>query len=418
MELYEIDLGNIMEFWVRPEEEIQQAFAVLRAKDPIRFCEERDYILDGEVITAAGPGFWSITRHADIVEASRRTDLFCSGHGTQIADLPTEFNEFLGSMINMDDPRHARLRRLVSRGFTPRTLARVEEQVARVAAEIVDDLAEVGECDFVTDVAARLPLQIICEMMGIPPSHYQDVFDHTNILLSAGDPEYVAEGTNALEAFLHAAASLAGIMTELASFRTNEPADDLTSALLHAEIDGEQLSHQELASFFVLLCAAGNETTRNAISHGLVALTEHPEQRQVWLTDLEGNTPSAVEEIVRWSTPVIHFRRTVTTDGARLGDHEFSKGEKVVLWYNSANRDEAVFEHPERFDLSRYPNDHIGFGGPGPHYCLGAHLARREIGVMYRELLGRFPNIGATAPPERLRSNFINGIKHLPCSVS
>ena len=418
MELYEIDLGNIMEFWVRPEEEIQQAFAVLRAKDPIRFCEERDYILDGEVITHAGPGFWAITRHADIVEASRRADLFCSGQGTQIADLPTEFNEFLGSIINMDDPRHARLRQLVSRGFTPRTLARVEEQVERVAAEIVDDLAEVGECDFVTDVAARLPLQIICEMMGIPPSHYQDVFDHTNILLSAGDPEYVPEGTNALEAFLHAAASLAGIMTELAAFRADEPADDLTSALLHAEIDGERLSHQELASFFVLLCAAGNETTRNAISHGLVALTEHPEQRQVWLSDLEGNTPSAVEEIVRWATPVIHFRRTVTTDGARLGDHEFSKGEKVVLWYNSANRDEAVFEHPERFDLSRYPNDHIGFGGPGPHYCLGAHLARREIGVMYRELLGRFPNIGATAPPERLRSNFINGIKHLPCSVS
>ena len=418
MELYEIDLGNIMEFWVRPEAEIQQAFAVLRATDPIRFCEERDYILDGEVITHAGPGFWAVTRHADIVEVSRRADLFCSGQGTQITDLPTEFNEFLGSIINMDDPRHARLRRLVSRGFTPRTLARVEEQVARVATEIVDDLAAVGECDFVTDVAARLPLQIICEMMGIPPSHYQDVFDHTNILLSAGDPEYVPEGTNALEAFLHAAASLAGIMTELAAFRADEPADDLTSALLHAEIDGERLSHQELASFFVLLCAAGNETTRNAISHGLVALTEHPEQRQVWLTDLEGNTPTAVEEIVRWATPVIHFRRTVTTDGARLGDHEFSKGEKVVLWYNSANRDEAVFEHPERFDLSRHPNDHIGFGGPGPHYCLGAHLARREIGVMYRELLGRFPNIGATAPPERLRSNFINGIKHLPCSVS
>ena len=418
MELYEIDLGNIMEFWIRPEEEIQQAFALLRAKDPIRFCEERDYILDGEVITHAGPGFWAITRHADIVEASRRADLFCSGQGTQITDLPTEFNEFLGSIINMDDPRHARLRRLVSRGFTPRTLARVEEQVARVAAEIVDDLAEVGECDFVPDVAARLPLQIICEMMGIPPSHYQDVFDQSNILLSAGDPEYVPEGTNALEAFLHAAASLAGIMTELAAFRADEPADDITSALLHAEIDGERLSHQELASFFVLLCAAGNETTRNAISHGLVALTEHPEQRQWWLSDLEGNTPTAVEEIVRWSTPVIHFRRTVTTDGARLGDHEFSKGEKVVLWYNSANRDEAVFEHPERFDLSRHPNDHIGFGGPGPHYCLGAHLARREIGVMYRELLGRFPNIGATAPPERLRSNFINGIKHLPCSVT
>lgn len=417
MELYEMDLGNILEFWTRPEAEIQEAFALLRATDPIRFCEERAYILDGEVIAQAGPGFWSITRHADIVEASRRADLFCSGQGTQITDLPAELNEFLGSMINMDDPRHARLRRLVSRGFTPRTLARVEAQVARVAAEIVDDLAEVGECDFVPDVAARLPLQIICEMMGIPKSHYQEVFDQTNILLSAGDPEYVADGTNVMDAFLNSAASLAGVMTELAAFRADEPADDLTSALVHAEIDGERLSHQELASFFVLLCAAGNETTRNAVSHGLAALTEHPEQREFWLSDLEGNTPAAVEEIVRWSTPVIHFRRTVTTDGARLGDHVFSKGEKVVLWYNSANRDESVFDDPQRFDLSRHPNDHIGFGGPGPHFCLGAHLARREIGVMFRELLGRFPDIAATAPPERLRSNFINGIKHLPCSV-
>ena len=417
MELYEIDLGNILEFWTRPQAEIQEAFALLRTTDPIRFCEERDYILDGEVISKAGRGFWSITRHADIIEASRRADLFGSGQGTQITDLPAELNEFLGSMINMDDPRHARLRRLVSRGFTPRTLARVSEQVTRVAAEIVDDLADAGECDFVPDVAARLPLQIICEMMGIPKSHYQEVFDQTNILLSAGDPEYVAEGTNVLDAFLNAAASLAAVMMELAAFRLNEPSDDLTSVLVHAEVDGERLSQQELASFFVLLCAAGNETTRNAISHGLAALTDHPEQREFWLSDLEGNTASAVEEIVRWSTPVIHFRRTVTADGARLGGHEFSKGDKVVLWYNSANRDEAVFGDPYRFDLSRHPNEHIGFGGPGPHYCLGAHLARREIGVMFRELLGRFPNIGATAPPERLRSNFINGIKHLPCSV-
>lgn len=418
MELFEIDLGNIVGFWVRPQEEINEAFAQLRADDPIRFFEERDYVLDNEIITRAGPGFWAITRHADIVEASRRADLFCSGQGTQITDLPPEFNEFLGSIINMDDPRHARLRRLVSRGFTPRTLARAEQQVSRVASDIADDLAAVGECDFVTDVAARLPLQIICEMMGIPPSHHHEVFEQSNILLSSGDPEYIPEGTNAMDGFFNAAASLAQIMTELAAFRADEPADDITSALVHAEIDGERLSRQELASFFVLLCAAGNETTRNAISHALVALTNHPEQRQWWLSDLDARTGTAVEEIVRWSTPVIHFRRTVTRDRARLGDHEFFAGEKVVLWYNSANRDEAVFDHPERFDLSRHPNDHLGFGGPGPHFCLGAHLARREIAVMYRELLSRFPNIAATAPPERLRSHFINGIKHLPCSIN
>ena len=296
MELYEIDLGSIMEFWTRPEAEVQEAFALLRATDPIRFCEERDYILDGEVITRAGPGFWSITRHADIVEASRRADVFCSGRGTQITDLPVEFNEFLGSIINMDDPRHARLRRLVSRGFTPRTLAWDTGGVGRCWRSATT--AEVGECDFVPDVAARLPLQIICEMMGIPPSLYGDVFDQSNILLSAGDPEYVPEGTNALEAFLNAAASLAGIMTELAAFRTGEPADDITSALVHAEIDGERLTHQELASFFVLLCAAGNETTRNAISHGFGGVDRTAGAAPSgWLSDLEGNTPTAVEEI-------------------------------------------------------------------------------------------------------------------------
>ena len=183
-------------------------------------------------------------------------------------------------------------------------------------------------------------------------------------------------------------------------------------------MDGERLGEAELASFFILLCTAGNETTRNAISHGLWALTDHPEQRRIWLEDLAGVTPTAVEEIVRWATPVIQFRRTVTTDGTTLGDHVFSAGDKVVLWYYSANRDEDVFDDPHRFDVRRSPNNHIGFGGPGPHFCMGAHLARREIGVMFRELLKRFPQIRATAEPERLRSNFINGIKHLPCALA
>ena len=417
MELCEIDLGNIMEFWVRPEEEIQQAFAVLRAKDPIRFCEERDYILDGEVITAAGPGFWSITRHADIIEASRRTDLFCSGHGTQIADLPTEFNEFLGSMINMDDPRHARLRRLVSRGFTPRTLARVEEQVARVAAEIVDDLAEVGECDFVTDVAARLPLQIICEMMGIPPSHYQDVFDHTNILLSAGDPEYVPEGTNALEAFLHAAAALAGVMTELASFRTNEPADDLTSALLHAEIDGEQLSHQELASFFVLCVPLATKPPAMPSATGW------------WLSP---NIPSSA----RFGSPISRATPRARSKRSCVGRHrsfifdaqspptvrdlETMSSPKARRWCCGTTQPprRSCFRTSRAVRSESVPQRSHRLRRTGSALLLGCSPGATGIGVMYRELLGRFPNIGATAPPERLRSNFINGIKHLPCSVS
>ena len=418
MELDQIDLSSTGRFWGLPEAERQEAFAQLRAEEPIRFFTERAYFLDGKEVFPAGPGYWALTRHADVVEASRRADLFCSGRGASIADLPIEFNEYFGSMLHMDDPRHARLRGLVSRGFTPRTLARVEDQVELVAAEIVDDLATTGECDFVTEVAARLPAQIICDMMGVPESLHAEVLDNTNIILGPNDPEYVPPGANLLEAILTAGGTLAAMMTDLAAARLAEPTDDITSALVHAEVDGERLGEAELASFFILLCTAGNETTRNAISHGLWALTEYPEQRRIWLDDFDAVTPTAVEEIVRWATPVIQFRRTVTADGTTLGDHVFSEGDKVVLWYYSANRDEDVFDDPQRFDLRRSPNNHIGFGGPGPHFCMGAHLARREIGVVFRELLKRFPQIRATAEPERLRSNFINGIKHLPCTLS
>jgi cytochrome P450 len=203
------------------------------------------------------------------------------------------------------------------------------------------------------------------------------------------------------------------MVTALAEERLKKPANDLLTALAVTEVDGERLTTEEMASFFILLVVAGNETTRNAIAHGLVALTANPDQKDRWAADLEGLTPTAVEEVVRWASPVAHFRRTVTQDGARLGDHEFEEGEKVVLWYGSANRDEAVFDDPFRFDVGRTPNDHVAFGGPGPHFCLGAHLARREVAVVYNELLSRLPDIHAVGEPELLRSGFINGIKHL-----
>jgi cytochrome P450 len=285
-----------------------------------------------------------------------------------------------------------------------------------VASGIVDEIIERGECDFVTEVAARLPLRIIVDMMGIPRSEEEYIFDRTNVILGFSDPEYVDDlddPVGVTGALLTAGAELAQMVQELGEARQRDPGNDLVSALVTSEVDGEHLSPQELASFFILLVVAGNETTRNAIAHGLWALSEHPEQKQRWLDDIEGLTPTAVEEIVRWASPVIHFRRTVTTDGARLGDHVFSAGEKVVLWYWSGNRDEAVFADPHRFDIGRTPNDHVGFGGPGPHFCLGAHLARREVSVMFRELLRRVPDIHAVGEPARLRSGFINGIKHL-----
>jgi cytochrome P450 len=366
-----------------------------------------------------GPGYYALTRYADVLEASKQPALFQSGNGTNIGDMPEDFLEFFGSMINMDDPKHARLRKIVSRLFTPKHLSDVMDQVETTAAEVIDSVIDKGSCDFVTEVAAILPLRIIVDMMGIPRSQEQFIFDRTNVILGAGDPEYVPDQENPgaiMTALLSSGQELAMLVQELGDERVKNPKDDLITALMTADVDGDQLTPAEVGSFFILLVVAGNETTRNAIAHGLHVLTENPEQKQLWMDDFDGLTNSAVEELVRWATPVIHFRRTVTQDGVRLGDHEFSEGEKVVLFYNSANRDEAMFENPQTFDVRRTPNDHVGFGGPGPHFCLGAHLARREITVLYRELFKRMPNIHATGEPERLRSNFINGIKHLPAA--
>jgi len=411
--LEDLDLSRIDPLWSGPMEERLEGFSALRRHDPIRFFAE-----EGNEYLAAGPGYWAVTRHADVVEASRRPDAFCSGEGTNIPDLPPEFREFFGSMINMDDPRHARFRKIVSAGFTPRMMRSLEDGVVSTASGIVDRVAGLGSCDFVTEVAARLPLVVICDMMGIAADRHDEVFDLSNIVLSQGDPEYIPEGSNPLEAFLAAGAGLSAIMQETAAGRRGGDGEDLTSLLVNAEVDGERLTTEELSAFFVLLCVAGNETTRNAISWGLHYLTTNPDQRDRWLADIDGVTSTAVDEIVRMSSPVIHFRRTATADGVRLGDQEFKAGEKLVLWYASANRDETVFVDPDRFDVTRDPNPHVGFGGPGPHFCLGAHLARREVGVMFRELLTRLPDIHATTGPDRLRSNFVNGIKHLPCAFT
>ena len=409
----DIDLSDL-EFWARPLDERDAAFAVLRAERPLPWFEEPEV---PNPIIPRGPGYWAVTRHADVLEASRQPELFCSGKGAvSIPDFPPEMNEFYGSMISMDDPRHARLRRIVSAGFTPRMLKRVEDSVQRLASDIVDKVIRAGECDFVTDIAAPLPLRIICEMMGVPESHYDRVFHLSNIVLSMGDPEYVPEGEDLVVAFLEAGAELAALVQDLGAHRLEHPTDDLTSALVHASVDGEQLDQSELGSFFILLVVAGNETTRNALSHGLDLLTRHPDQRRAWIADPDAVTPTAVEEIVRWASPVIFMRRTLTRP-ATLSGHEFTTDDKVILFYNSANRDEDVFTDPDRFDVRRDPNPHVGFGAAGPHFCLGAHLARREISIMFRELLTRVPSISATGPPDQLRSNFINGIKHLPFEV-
>jgi cytochrome P450 len=400
----EIKLADVV-FWSLPEADREGAFALLRRERPVSWHEEFEY-----PDLPKGPGFWAVTRWEDVWTVSRTPDVFVSGHGTSIGDLPLELREFFGSMINMDAPRHTKLRLLVNKGFTPRMVGRVEQMARERARRIVDAVAPRGECDFVTDIAAALPLEIICEMMGIPPSDTRRIFELTNIILGVGDPEYAST----LEELMAAGLELFQYAQNLGHERLERPADDITSSLMHAEVDGERLSAQEFGSFFILLVVAGNETTRNAISHGMKALTEWPDARRAWQADFERYKTTAVEEIVRWATPVIHFRRTAARDTV-LGGQQIRAGDKVVMWYNSANRDAAKFDDPYRFDVAREPNEHVGFGAGGPHFCLGANLARREIAVMFEELLRRLPDIEISGPPDMLLSAFIHGIKRMPC---
>jgi cytochrome P450 len=406
----ETDL-SLNEFWEQPPALRHAAFAQLRALSSPQFFE-----VPKTPFAADDAGYYALVRHADVLAASRNPEVFSSARGaTSVVDLPPEFNEYFGSMISMDDPRHARLRRIVSRAFTPKMIKKFEDDVQRTAASIVDDLLVTGPCDFVQHVSARLPLQIICEMMGVGEEHYSMVLKNTNIILSGADQEFIsADLDEAVTQLLTAGGDLAGLVTEIAARKQEQPGDDLVSALATANIDGEQLTSAELASFFILLVAAGNETTRTAISHALTLLTDNPDQRELLLADFDGRIGGAVEEIVRYVSPVIWMRRSVTRDTVMNG-HQYREGDKAILVYWSANRDESVFADSGRFDITRSPNPHVGFGGAGPHFCLGAHLARREITAMLRELLRRVPGIRAAAEPDRLLSSFINGIKHLPC---
>ena len=417
LSLETIDFSDL-ELWARPMAEREQAFAMLRQQDPVPFYEDPEDLVG---IFPVGPGYRVLTKHKHILEASRQPEIFISGRSaTSIPDMPEDFLEFFGSMINMDDPKHARLRRIVSRGFTPRMLGKLEDQVQAAAARIVDDIYERGSCDFVPEIAAKLPLKIICDMMGIPESDYQYIFERSNVILSGADPEYIPvdDPMQAVTMLLQAGQDLSNMVQELGRYRRENPVDDLTSKLVTADVDGEHLTDQELGSFFILLVVAGNETTRNAIAHGLHFLTENPSQRELWQSDFGRYAPGAVEEIVRYASPVAWMRRTLTQDYTLEDGHELKADDKVLLFYWSANRDEEVFSDPQRFDITRTPNPHVGFGGPGPHFCLGAHLARREITVMFRELFRRMPDIHVAGEPDRLLSSFINGIKHLPAEWS
>jgi cytochrome P450 len=410
-----VDSINISdpEFWKGSRQHRESVFATLRREAPVKFFPEIPL-----ANFPVGPGYWALTKHDDIWHVSRNPELFCSGKGSNIADLTVELNEFFGSMISMDDPKHVRLRTIVSKGFTPKEITRIEEYVKNKASSIVDKvLAKYGaneEFDFVDAIAAPFPLQIICEMMGIPESDERQILDWTNVILGAGDPDF--GGT--LENLINVALEMFAYAQALGEARLANPTDDLTSVMMHSIVDGDRMSSQEFGSFFILLVVAGNETTRNAISHGMLQLTEHPDQKAAWYGDFESKTKGAVEEIVRWASPVIHFRRTATRD-TEIRGVKIKAGEKVVMWYNSGNRDEEIYENPHQFNIARtLAPAQVGFGAGGPHFCLGANLARREIAVMFDEIRRRLPNLVITGEPAYLQSNFINGIKRMPCRIN
>ncbi len=400
-------------FWVRDADEIDRDLDMIRGLGLTHFPEPYSQL---EGLVSSGRGAWVVTAHDQILEASRNPQIFSSASGITMLEVPAEFNEFFSSMIAMDDPRHARLRRIVSKGFTSRTMSRLEDSVVEVAGDIIDGVLGSDSIDFVVDVAAALPLKIVCDLMGIPDSQYQFVFDRTNIILGASDPEFRPEDGDVLTALLTAGGDLADLMGEVAQDKRGGDGTDLTSQLVNADLGQDELTDADVASFFILLVVAGNETTRNAISWGMKYLTDNPDQRAIWEADVEGLANTAVEEIVRLASPVTYMRRTVTTD-YEFGGVQLHEGDKVLLNYLAANRDPAVFDNPHRFDVTRNPNPHVGFGGPGPHFCLGAHLARREITVMFRELFRRVPTIRITGEPELLESNFIHGIKHMEATI-
>ena len=374
-------------------------FAMLRRDAPVYRHDEPD-----------GPGFWAITRYADVLTVSADNNLFSSyAGGTNIPDMaPEGLAAVRALMLNMDPPQHTRYRRLVSTGFTPRIIAGLEPHVREITRRIVDAVASRGECDFVTEISAQLPLAVIAEMLGVPDEDRHLLFEWSNRLIGFDDPEY----NTSLQDGQNAATQMFVYANQLAVERKAKPQNDLVSVLMAAEIDGERLTEGDFDGFFILLSVAGNETTRNLISGAILALIEHPEQRQRLIDD-RSLMPLAVEEFLRWIAPVMYFRRTATRD-TEVGGQKIRAGEKVVMYYPSANRDEDVFERADKFDIGRSPNPHLAFGGGGPHFCLGASLARLEIRCMFEELLTRLPDIELTGPPARLRSNFINGIKRMP----
>jgi len=377
-------------------------FTWLREHDPVHW-----HANGGE---PGWPGFWAVTRHDDVAHISRHPEIFSSERRLALfGEIPEEHVQLQRlMMLNMDPPQHTRQRAFVNRGFTPRMIGQLEKHIVAICHQLMDDVKHLGQADFVTDIAAPLPLQVICELVGAPVEDRGRIYELSNLLIGAADPEFQIEP----RAQQNAAAEVYAYGEALAARRREQPADDIVTKLLQPNEHGEALTTDEFDLFFLLLTVAGNETTRNAASGGMLALFEHPEQWQRLLDD-PGLIPTAAEEIVRWVSPVNMFRRTAVRD-TELSGQQIAAGDKVVVFYASANRDEDVFAGGQQFDVGREVNPHVGFGGGGPHFCLGRHLAALELRILLTALTERMADIKLDGEPSRLRSNFINGIKHMP----
>lgn len=397
-------------FWAATPEHRARVFAVLRREAPVRWYPPRR-----SDFNRACTEFWALTRYEDIWQASRTPSVYCSGVTIDIEEMPEELGEFYPSMINFDDPEHARMRRLVASGFTPKQIASYEPGLRAIAAEIIDQVLDKygdgAEFDFVAEIASKLPLRAICSMLGVPDADHDLMLQWSNDAVSPDDPGVGIDGAAS------GLRRIADYAIEMGRERLRRPTEDLTSVLMHAEVDGERLTSKEFANFFILLLSAGNETTRNATTHGLRLLTRHPDQRRIWFENFEEHAATAVEEIVRCEPLISNMCRVLTRD-VELHGVTLRAGEKVALWYPSANMDETVFDDPGRFDVRRpVTPQQVGYGAGGPHFCLGANLARRELVVIFDEIRRRTPNLAATGEPERVVSMALNSVRSLPASI-
>lgn len=407
---YHPDSISEISFWSTTAEDREVTFKKLRADAPISWHKP----IQGGLMMPENDGVWVVTSHELISHVSKNPQIFCSGEGFQMEEVPQDFLEAAGSFLGMDAPRHPVLRRLVSSAFTPKRVTKIKEQIDRQAHDIVTELLERGEGDFVEIVAKRMPMWTVYEMLGLDPAQRDEAAHHADGMVSWND-EDVAAGREPGELLSDSLIGLLMMGMAFAEERRNDPRDDLMTALVNAEVDGQKLTDEEIASFFVLLSVAGNDTTRNSISLTMKALLDFPEQKDLLLADFEGRIGTAIEEFVRWVSPVMTFRRTATED-TMLGGQQIRKGDWVAMIYSSGNRDENVFESPERFDILREHNPHVGFGGGGPHFCMGNFVAKMQLRAIFDNLLHRAPNL-ELGEPEYLVGNFVRAVKRMPYTL-